>query len=295
MANTLNSVGTLIAQKSLDLLVQKYPALSLITSDFSEASAGYGDVVKTRIINPGTAIQFNGTTGYAGQDISTTAVSVTINRQPVSSFSLNSQELTTASPVMIDSYAKKVASELGDAIYSDIAALFTTGTYGGSTICPAVHYGFTGVINQANTALNKRNVPEDRVAIYNADLLGAMWNDSIVRNDPNKFVIGEKSLPEIQGTVLTSYNLLPTTSNMVGVQLHKSAVAMAARLPEDVSSVAGTPKVSNVQNVVHPDLGIGIQIRTWEDPQFGSFNCAATLSYGVSAGNTGSAQLIRTA
>src|SRR5687768_4751361 len=100
MSNTLNSVGTLIAQRSLDLLVNKYPALSLVASDFSDAKGAFGETVVTRVINPGTAPQFNGATGYAAKDLSTSAVNVTINRHPHSTFSLNAQELTSAKPQM---------------------------------------------------------------------------------------------------------------------------------------------------------------------------------------------------
>jgi hypothetical protein len=295
MSNSLNSVGTLIAQKSLDLLVNKYPALSLVASDFSDQSAPYGSAVKTRVITPGTAPQFNGTTGYAAQDLNTSAVTVTINRHPHATFSLNSQELTSASPTMIADYANLVASEIGDAIYTDIAALFTSGNYPGGTVVPTAHFGYTGVINQANTSLNSRKVPKDRIAIFNSTLYGSMFNDSIVRNDPNKYVIGENELPRIQGTVLTDYPDLPAlTHGQVGVILNKSAIAFAARLPEDVTSIGGTPKVSQVNNVVHPDLGLAMQVRTWEDPKFGSLNVSATLMYGVAVGNSGSAQIIRT-
>src|SRR5437762_1077507 len=98
MSNSLNSVGTLIAQRSLDLLVNRYPALSLVAADFSDAAANFGETVKTRVINPGSASDYNGATGYASQDLSTSAVNVTINKHKHATFSLNAQELTTAKP-----------------------------------------------------------------------------------------------------------------------------------------------------------------------------------------------------
>jgi len=295
MANSLNSVGTLIAQKSLDLLVNKYPAISLIASDFSDVGAGYGETVRTRVISPRTAPQFSTATGYVAQDLTTSAVNVTLNRQPHATFTISAQELSSASPQMLEDYANLVASELGDAIYSDITALLVSGNYPAGTVVPAAHAGFTGSVNQVNTQLNSRKVPKDRVAIFNSTTYGKLWEDSIVRNDPNKYLIGDTELPKIQNTVLTDYPDLAAGSNgNVGAIFHKSAIAMAARLPEDVTSVGGTPQVSDVQNVMHPTLNLPIQVRTWEDPKFGSLNVSCTLQYGVAVGNSGAAQLIRT-
>ncbi len=301
MANSLNNIGVQIAQKSLDLLVNRYPALSQVSTDFSDASVPHSGQITTRVINPGTASDFNVANGYTASDISTTAVNITLNKWKHSTFTLNGSDLTATSQTMINDFAGKVASEIGDAIYTDVAALFTTGNYGNSTtaavtIAAQGIWGYTGVINAANTALNKRKVGKDRIAIYNSDLYGSMWADSIVRNGSNlnQTAIGDAYLPTINQVVLTDYPALPTTSNLVGVQMHKSAVAVATRVPESVPQSAGTPVVAQVQNVVHPDLGLAMQVRSWEDAGKGSLNVACTLIYGVKVANTGCAQLIVT-
>lgn len=296
MSNSLNSAGTIIAQRALDLLVSNYPALSLVASDFSDQGAGYGETVTTRVIPIGTASNFSSATGYVASDITTTAVNVTLNKHKHSTFSISAGELTTQSPRMIEDYASKVSAEIGDAVYSDIAALFTPSNYGFSTTCTLANVGFVSGINAANTALNTRKVPKnERVAIYNSTAYGNLWaDDRITRSTASYgYQIGDSSLPVVQNTVLTDYPDLPTGNYLIGVQLHKSAVAIATRVPADVSQF-GTPAVSNVSTVSHPSLGISLQVRTWEDPKFGSYNATATLIYGVAVGQSGAAQRIVT-
>src|SRR5690242_6160536 len=77
MANTLPSL-TVIAQEALPVLHAAIPQLSAFTTDFSSDVAAQGTAVATRIPSAMTAATYSSATGYVPQDVSTTAVTVTL-------------------------------------------------------------------------------------------------------------------------------------------------------------------------------------------------------------------------
>lgn len=299
MSNALGSLaGNLIAQRSLEILALEFPVLGLVASDFSDEKANYGQSIITRTTVPGTAADFSATDGFVATDTASTDVTVTLNKFKHATFEINPTEFNASNRNLVEEYAKASAISLGTAIYSDICSLFVAANYSNTaTTCALADATRKTIIVAANTALNKRKVQKDRFAIYNSDLYGKlMEDDSLVNTMWGAQGIQEGKLPVVHGVTLIDNPSLITTANLIGVQGAKDSVVFASRVPSDPTTLApDLPKIANVFNVVHPQLGLTVQVRMFENPVKGSITYSLSLIYGVAKGNIASLQLIKSA
>lgn len=297
MSNSLGTINVnVIAQEGLAYLAAQYPIIGQITSDLSNEQAAYGATILSSIPSVGTVQDYDTTNGYVPASATGTDVSVTLNKHKHVSFALNDQELSSSNPEkLVKTYAESFAEGLGQQVMSDIAALFTTGTFTNSTVMALTGCNVQNVINAPNTALNKRNVPKSRFGIFNSDYYGALFNDDqIVNLQKGGNGISASNLPAIHGVELSDYSALPTTSNLVGVVGHKSAVVFTSRVPSDVG-YKSAPAVADISIVTDPKSGLSVQVRKFYDPYKGKLQVTYSLMYGVAVADAARAQLIRSA
>jgi len=288
MSNSLGTLnGSIIAQRSLDILKEQYPALSLISTDFSDAQGDYGQSVVSRIIAPGTAGTYTTTGGFAASALSTSDVTVTINNFVHSTVEIFPTEYSATKRNLVEEASNKIAVEIGDAIYTSIGALFTSGNFSQAVTQTVSGATRSNVIVAANTKLAKVKVNGEKFAILNPDLYGQLWTDeSMVKQTWGAGGISENALPKVHGVTLSQYTALPTTGNLIGVVGRKDAIVIATKLPADVGAMAANiPRSSNVEAFTDADTGLTLQFRVSEDPNKGSIKIVGCLMYGVAVGN----------
>ena len=294
-----NSLGTLsanvIAQRSLELLLNDYPVIGLIASDFSDQPSQKGAAIVTRIPSLVSAQDWDDTNGYVATGISNTDVSVTLNKFKHATIELSDAEYSSTSRNLTDEAAKQLVPSLGEAVMADIAALFTSGNYNNATTQAVSGATRNTVIVTPNTQLNKRKVNKERFAIFNSDLYGKLWEDeSIVKADFKGVGIGSAKLPVVHGVALSEYQDLPTTGNLIGVVGAKDSIVIASRVPSD-AGMAGLPAVGRVSVVTDEKSGLSLQVRESYDMQRGRRVITVALIYGVAVGNPVSLQRIKSA
>lgn len=297
MANSLVITGDLIANRSLQLLAEQYPALSLFTTDFSDQGADYGSTIKTSLVTVGAAGNYTTSAGFSATDLTNPSVSITLNRFKYSAFELFPTEMASNVQSVIERNAQKVAIEIGDALMADIGALFISANYSNTTTCAVSAATRETVILEASEALNARKVKGPKFGLYNGSLHKQLWKDTtLVDRNFGGNGISENKLAKAHSVDSHEWNDLPTTSNLIGVIGRSDAVCIATRMPTDVSSLAtGLAKTTLVTNAYNPDLGLTLQIRMFENPVKGSLSYVAALMYGVAVGQPAAIQLIKSA
>ena len=115
--------------------------------------------------------------------------------------------------------------------------------------------------------------------IQQANTLGS---DNVVRNN---------EIGTVHGLGVIEYaDLQDQSENLAGVAAHKSALAIASRLPE----AAGNSQV-NIENVTDPDTGFSIQLREWYEAKEAKRYLSCVAMYGVAKANANALHRIASA
>lgn len=306
-ANNLGTlVGNLISQQALALLKFKFPILKGITTDFSNASADFNQTIITRLKTAIAASQYAGA-GYAAANAGTTDVQVTMNHHPYAQVAFNANETASTNRDLFGEQAEVVAYALGldmvNAIYAlliqasfpAVAALVLGGTGGGTATGSGTGFARQTSINAAK-ALFVQKVPEDgRIALLNADAFGALASDpavvSLAAYQKPDIITGYE-LPPIAGFSNVQVVNLPTTAGMVAALLHKRALILATRVPNDYTQALPGSNYGNVSQVTDPDTGITFMQTEYVNHDSGAANFRQAVMYGVAVGDPVCAQLV---
>lgn len=301
MPNTLGSLNAaLIAQRGLELLITDFPLIGQIVNDFSNEGVAFAQTVTTRIPAVGTIQDYgsgNGL-GYGATGVSSTDVSVVLDKFKHASFDINDAEFSAnTNRNLIEDYAKSFSQKLGAQIMSDIAALWTSGNYPSATTGQA---GTTGnrksIIVAPKKELSKRYVTSsDMFAVFNTDVYYQLFNDDSIVDVTFKGVgISESKLPVIHGVSIAEYQDLQATQNLLGVVGTKDSVVFASRTPSD-AGFADLPAVGRISVVTEPKTGLSVQVRESYNMVLGRRQVTYAIIYGCAKGNASSLQRLQSA
>lgn len=296
-ANSLGGVvGNLVVQRSLDLLKTEFPLLSRVSTDFSDQNAAYGQTIKTRLLTPPAATDYNTSTGYASSDVTTTDVDVVINAHKAVSITFNVNELAGTRRMLFDEQREGMHFSLGEALVSALYALITSGNYTNATTKAKSSFG-RGTLTQMAKALNGvgRKAPKNnRTLLLNGDYFEVLANDSAVVNLAtmlDRTLIEQYKIPPIAGFQPFEAIDLPSTGNLNGFGLSPDAMAVVTRLPNDYSSVfPGVSAGGLVSTVTNPDTGVSVMLVQFIDHKLGSATMRVALMYGVAVGRATSGE-----
>lgn len=272
MANSLAGFLSVYAQESLPQLIAASPVLSAFTTDFSGDLATGGTSVVTRI--PTTTYTANDTdaNGYVALAASSSAVTVTLKQRDIThAFS----ELEWQNqPQILNTFVTPMIQGLVNYVSNDVLSVVTAANF--TTAQSSSAAGFSGsAVTKLAQVLSTANVPAD-----NRTLIIAPTYMETLTNTVNQayFINPAANTKNYAGFNIQEYTNIPTTNNLVGVAAHKSAIALATRIP----SFGG-----NVEQAVvtDPKSGLSVAFRTWHSADDGKWKLAASLIYGYAKGN----------
>ena len=313
-ANSLGSLaGILVVQRSLDLLKYDFPEISRMTTDFSAEPVKYNQAVYTRLRTIPAVTDYNATTGYADSDVTDTDVSVTINQHKAVQIVYTANDLASTQRLLFPEQEEGMHFAMGSNLMSALTALMIPGNFPGlaantagavtpkavpgTTTIPLDAFARPGVI-ALKQALNQRGVTGGtRTLLLNELYHGALEADTtIVGNLINRdsgAAIANSRLPMIATFQPFEAPYLPETGNVVGIGFRADAFAIAARLPNDYSTVfPGVTGGGVVQIVTNPDTGMSVMVVMFLDHKLAQTRFRLAWMYGVSVGNPLSAQLL---
>lgn len=285
MANTLNGINlTVIAQEALPVLQKRLAPISLFTTDFSAEVATKGSAISTRYVTPVTAADFNRDVGYTGSAVTSTAVTVTLNKHKFFVASFDDSEIGNASlPVLQRTFIQPAVNAIGNAVQADLFALMTT-AFPGAYSSSYANFGFAGITTCAKVLDNSGSTAP------RAALLGTNLFYDVLDDIKGIYSVGSDALRNgevgMLGNVATA--LVPCTefagSGLAGFVGGQDALCIASRQPGIPNE--GNPGVQVVP-VTLPN-GFTVQLRQWYDPTRGLWNIGAMALYGVIRGNPSS-------
>ena len=307
-ANLGTIAGTLVTQRTLELLKFVFPSLVRFTTDFSDQPATYNQVIMTRIVTIPTVVTYSTATGWADVVAATTDVPVTINNHKGVPITFGENLLASTMRKLFDEFAEASAYALAKALVDSLYLNMTDANFTNNTISASTAFNRAAVVD-IGTALTLRGVPlglGNRTMLLWPAAFGNLEKDaSIIQfgtNVPQPNVITEGTQPDAtlplrveSFTIYTAPNMPSNNANLVGFAGSKSALVIATRTPNDYTSVLPGASFGNVQMVTDPDIGITVMQVQYVNHTLGTATSRIALMWGTAAGQTNAGQLIKAA
>ena len=306
-ANLGTIAGTLVTQRTLELLKLVFPPLTRFTTDFSEQPATYNQTIMTRIVSIPTVVAYSTASGWTDQVASTTDVPVVINNHKGIPITFNEQLLASTMRRLFEEFAEASAYALAKAIVDDIYTKLTDANFTNNTIVASTAFNRASVVD-IGVALTQRGVPlglGNRTMILWPVAFGNLVKDSTIIQPiaySNIGIITQPTQPDASFMlpvdtfqVYTAPNMPSNNANLVGFGGSRSALVIATRTPNDYTSILPGASFGNVQMVTDPDIGITVMQVQYVNHVLGTATNRLAMMWGSAAGQTGAGQLIKAA
>ena len=300
--------GTLVTQRTLELLKFVFPPLTRFTTDFSDQPATFNQTIVTRLITIPTLVTYSTATGWADATAQTTDVSVILNNHKGIPITFNENLLASTMRQLFGEFAEASAYSLGKGLVDALYANLTDANFTNNTVSASTAFNRAAVID-VGTALTLRGVP---LAMGNRTMLlwpaafGNLEKDAAMlqfsTNVPSTSIVTDGVTPEsafainVEGfKIYDAPNMPSNNANLVGFAGSRSALVMVTRTPNDYTTVNPGSSNGNVQMVTDPDIGITVMQVQYVNHTLGSATSRLALMWGTAAGQTAAGQLIKAA
>jgi hypothetical protein len=282
--NTIGTApGRIVAKRTLETLLEMYPFLPLIASDFSSESALYNQEIDVKMPSAfSTASDYTRANGYASSDTTLTDHPLTINKHKHITYDFDDLERTSHSIPLVEAFAGNAAHALGKALVDDLFAAVTVANYSNGTYYSPVSFGRSDIVN-INKTLAGRKIPAlGRIAVLNSDYFENISNDAtlIANAGSQSDTVRSGYIGNVHGVRVEEYAQLPDNSeDLAGFVCIPEAIMLATRVPALPQDTQG------FENVTDERTGLTLQMRTWYDKKTGLDNLTLTFMYGLAVGN----------
>jgi hypothetical protein len=308
MANTLGTLSpSELVLDCIQFLKLRFPILTAVATDFSNAAVKYNQQVISRVVTPIAAADYSTTTGYAATATTVTDVPVTINKHKHVSVSFNEQELSGTPRNLIAEQTEAAAYSLGLQMSNDLWALCTAANFATNT---PVNVANVAAINRTEVlaireALVKAGATNQRNAIVSAEVFAGLAADPTVYSTLYGDRQGQTNVDYDLGTIIglagfgkiVEFSGMPAGSSpyVRGYFGGKEGLLIASRVPADPGTwVTGVPVPALIGVESDPETGLSIQYRYMYDPFKGFLQMTLTVMYGVAVGVAGHAVVVTT-
>lgn len=303
MANTWNAAATVIARTGFKAFNAGLAPLSAFTSDFSAEAGSYNEAITTRIVPVSdAAVSLVSTAGsdrssatHVIKDITTTGITVTLNQDPISGFTITDNEAAViASGAMEDTKQMVIAQKayaVANFILNYVFNLITNANFSTAIFTGAAStFDLDDVVDHASTLkqTHKWNLDMPTFLIAQPAYVAPLKKDSAVQDlsasgipvvgtgelrRVDKFsVIEAPTLPPSGGT--------PESENLTAFYAQKPAISMAMRaLPCQAADDLIAYEV-----MTDPTSGATLVYRSWYDRAKGQVDHTFEALFGASKG-----------
>lgn len=320
-ANSVGTLaGTLVLQRTLQLLRRKLVFLTKVSTDFSAEGAKINQVIASRTRGipsttyydpPAPQLKGDGTagagTGWSDSNATTTDVTVTILAPVGVQIMFDTVLLGSTVRNLFQEQAEGMQYALAVALVKLWVQLFTTANFGHSADIPdsngpAVPWGTTGVnIGASGTFTAKTltlikngldaflNPDMDRLVVLPPNYYNALLQDPALV----AYLYAGQIEALTKGVLPELFGFLPymtqaandLTSPVEGMAMTPSATLLAARLPQDYSQVfPDMPPTAIVEAVTEPETGLSLQMVRFVDHKLAETRARAAVSFGAAVG-----------
>jgi hypothetical protein len=303
--NTLS--GTLVTQRTLELLKFTFPSLTMFTTDFSDLPAQFNQTIMTRIVTVPNCTDYNTTTGWADSTAATTDVPVVMNKHKGVTITFNEQILASTVRRLFDEFAPASAYALALQLVNDLYANITDANFPNNTVIATASFVRTSVI-AIGTQLTLRGVPlalgARTLLLYPTVFSNLVGDTALITfaayQKPELITAPQNGgvslvIPVDTFNVVNAPNLPTNNGNVTGFGGSKSALIIATRVPNDYTSVMPGASYGNVQMVTDTDMGLTVMLTQFVDHKLARASSRLSLMYGTAAGQSNAGQLLKAA
>lgn len=300
--------GSLVTQRTLELLKLVFPELRRFTTDFSDQPATFNQTIITRIITIPNVQTYSTATGWADTNAQTTDVPITINNHKGVPITFNENLLASTMRRLFDEFAEASAYALGKALVDDLYARLTDANFTNNTVSASTAFNRSTVVD-IGVALSTRGVPlglGNRTMLLWPAAFGNLEKDAsmvqFATNVPRPELITDGVTPasafaiNVEAfNIYSAPNMPSNNANLVGFAGSKSALCIATRTPNDYTTVLPGASFGNVQMVTDPDIGMTVMQVQYVNHTLGTATSRIALMWGTAAGQTAAGQLVKAA
>jgi hypothetical protein len=308
-ANLGTLAGTLVTQRTLELLKFVFPALTSFTTDFSDLPATFNQTIMTRtIVQPLIVQTYSTVTGWTDTPAQTADVPIVINNHKGVPITFGENILASTMRRLFDEFAEASAYALGKDLIDNLYTRLTDANFTNNSVFASANFLRSSVID-IGTALTLRGVPlglRNRTMLLWPAAFGNLEKDPVMiqfsTNVPRPEIMTDGVTPQSAFAVnveafniYSAPNMPSNNANLVGFAGSKSALCIATRTPNDYTTVIPGASFGNVQMVTDPDIGITVMQVQYVNHTLGTATSRIALMYGTAAGQTAAGQLIKSA
>jgi hypothetical protein len=304
--NVGSLAGDLVLQRVVEYLKNFLPLISRVTSDFRNEPIMFGQTAIARYVGDPTVLTYNTSTGWgsdaakgSGSIPSATDIPVVINTYKGIEIRFNQQDIAgtvrNLFQEQVDPSTYKLAATVNDALLALITAANYTNTAVTIALADFKLASFAALRKAADDAKISRE-PGNRTILLHSDygnklledgnwILSSAFRSAIAYKED---VIASGVMPEIFGMLPIDTQTMPTTANLVGAVFGRSAMALAARIPSDYTTVfPDLPPTASVTVATEPMTGLTMMMVRYLNHQMELANARISLMYGVAKGQPG--------
>ena len=294
--------GSLVTQRTLELLKFQFPALSRIVTDFSSEGARQGQTVITRYTDVPTVVAFESGgagTGWTAQDWTVTDVPIALDQHKGVEITVDQPDIGGTVRRLFDEMAPGQSYAMAKDMVDYVYALITTAFTNTAVSAAEIDFGRAKVIDMA-VAQTLAGVPQgaaNRTLLLYPTYYGALAKDTAIvalATQQQPGIITGGMLPDVHGYMVVEAANLPNTSSLKGFGFSKSALCLAARPDNDyVNTIAGASN-GNAQVISDPDIGISVLQVQYVNHQMSATSQRLSWVYGAARGQIAAGQRLTT-
>jgi len=299
--------GTLVTQRTLELLKFSFPALTMFTTDFSDEPAQFNQTIMTRTVEVPNVVDYNTSTGWDDADADTADVPITIDNHKGVPITFNANILASTVRRLFDEFAPASAYALGKALMDDLYSNITDANFTNNSVITTTAFNRSSVVD-IGVQLDLQGVPSGigmRSMILYPTVFGNLEKDTaliqlaafqkptlITNPAPDGVAL---VIPVESFQVVKAPNLPTNNANLTGFVGSRSALCIATRVPNDYTAALPGASFGNVQMVTDPDIGITVMLVQYVNHQRGTATSRIALMFGSNAGQGPAGRLIKAA
>lgn len=283
MANSLGSnEGAIIARTALDTLLENYAFLGMITGDYSDEGALFNQAIKVKL--PTAITSADASSGYSASDVTQADKTVTINTHEHATYAFTDQELSSTNQNLLDRFGRNAGHAIGKSIVTDIYDLILNANYSNVLDVALASFGADDMVT-LQTDLDTLNVPPSgRYAVLNRSFYKALLGETtlIANAGSPSGAVRSGELGDVYGFRTFSAAVPDNSETLAGFVGNADALLLATRVPMIPENIE---RNCTIENIVEPNTGLTLQVRTWYDPAAGKAYVTITSMWGVGVGN----------
>jgi hypothetical protein len=278
MSNSI--VSEIVGATTIDILTKQLAPFSAFATDCGDGISESGGTVVVAGVNPASTTGATFAGSYAtGADSDVDKISVSLTHY-FKSFYLTDAEVTNSSANRLVNLVASASNAFGGFLMSELTKVITSSNYGSETSTTLDSAYAVSTVKDLKSALDANGCPlTDRALVLSGGALGNILPTSIVEHGSE--TLAEGTINRIYGCDTFGTNALDTTNNVNGFMAHKSAIAIASRLPQ----VQDSASLIDYAKFEIPNLGLNIAYKSFTDNVTNrTYGVLETLA-GVAKGN----------